>query len=210
MNLGLSIDALSSSGDESWRLQTDLQHWEHRSFAENLCSGDAMFSSPDEVERWVGQRMKIDKTLGLKPIGRPGILDFWMRGIFTYPIVHRFSASPIPEKEQMLNTLATMTPGTARLLYLDLGGHFRSLDSTSTKIIGNMAIAVRGEIASSANYIGPQAIANERLMDEMYRQYLAGWIEHLKSRRLAIFIPDAEKLKDERTLKHEIHLWEHE
>jgi hypothetical protein len=210
MKFGLSMDALSAAGDEAWRLQADHEHWRPCSFAADLRAGDAMIESPDEAVRLAGLRLKKDRALGLKPVGRPGLFDFLMRGIFAHPVVHRFSPAPIPDKPQMTATLTGLKPGTAWLLYLDLGGNFRALDSATTHIIGNLDIAVRGEIASSPGYVGTEAVADARLMDEIYRQFLAGWLEHLKSRRLGVFVPDVEKLKDEPALIRDIESWPHE
>ena len=210
MKLGLSMDALSASGDVAWRLQADRQHWLPCPFAADMRPTDALLETPDEAARLAGQRLKKDKTLGLKPAGRPGMFDFLMRGIFAHPVVHRFSPAPVPDKAQMTATLADLTPGTPWLVYLDLGGNFRALDSGTTRIIGNLDIAVRGEIASASGYVGAEATADARLMDEIYRQFLAGWLEHLKSRRLGVFVTDVEKLKDEASLLQVIASWQHE
>ena len=210
MRLGLSLDALSAAGDAAWRLQADLQHWLPCRFAADLRSTDALIASPAEAARWAGQRMKKDKALGLKPVGQPGLLDFWMRGIFAHPIVHRFSPTPIPELAQMRDAIVALAPGAPWLVYLDLGGNFRALDSSISPIIGNLDIAVRGDIASASAYVGPQAAGDARLMDEFYRQFLSGWLEHLQSRRLGVFVTDVEKLKDEATLRQAIEAWQHE
>ena len=210
MKLGLSMDALSAAGDHAWRLQDDRQHWQPCSFAADLRPGDALLATPDEAAPLAGQRMKKDKILGLKPAGRPGLFDFLARGIFAHAVVHRFSPAAIPDSKQMTATLAGLKPGSAWLLYLDLGGNFRALDSDSEPIIGNLNIAVRGEIASSAGFVGPEAAADTRLMDELYRQFLAGWLDHLKSRRPGVFVPDVEKLKDEQSLVQAIASWQHE
>lgn len=210
MKLGLSLDALTASGEQAWRLQADRQHWRSCPFAADLRPDDALLETLAEAVPLAGQRLKKDKVLGLKPAGRPGLFDFLARGIFVHAIVHRFSPASIPDKAQMTAALAALAPGSAWMLYLDLGGNFRVLDSGSEPIIGNLNIAVRGEIASSAGYVGAEAAADTRLMDEIYRQFLAGWLEHLKSRRLGVFVPDAEKLQDEQTLLRAITSWQHE
>jgi hypothetical protein len=210
MKLGLSMDALSASSDEAWRLQADRQHWLPCPFASDLRPEDALLENPDEARELAGQRLKKDKALGLKPLGRPGIFDFLMRGIFAHAIVHRFSPAPVPDKAQLTATITDLAPGTAWLVYLDLGGNFRSLNSATTPIIGNLDIAVRGEIASSPDHVGPKAGDDGRLMDEIYRQFLAGWLEHLTNRRLGVFVPDMEKLKDEAKLLQSIASWQHE
>lgn len=210
MKLGLTMDALSAAGDAAWRLQADREHWLPCPFAADLRPDDALLESPGEAVHLAGQRMKKDRVLGLKPTGRPGLFDFLMRGIFAHPVVHRFSPAPIPDKTRMVATLSDLAPGTPWLLYLDLGGNFRTLDSGAARIIGNLDIAVRGEIASAAGYVGAEAAADARLMDEIYRQFLAGWLEHLKSRRLGVFVTDVEKLKDEATLVQAIASWQHE
>lgn len=69
---------------------------------------------------------------------------------------------------------------------------------------------MRGEIASSEDYIGPKAAANETMMQNLYRQFLAGWLDHLKSSNMNVFVPDLEKLKEESTYIEEIRNWQHE
>ena len=196
MKTVFSIDALDASASHAWRLQSDMQHLRSCTYAEALLVNDARLSAP-EAEKINGHRMQPDEKLGLVMRGKPGIFDFLMRGIFTHAIMHRLTPPPTPSREQMLDTIAALTPGTPWLLYLDQGAHFRTLDSSRERIIGNLAIAVRGEIASSAAYVGPAAVSNEPLMDRTWRQFLGGWLEHLQSRKMGIFVPDVEKLKNE-------------
>jgi len=35
------------------------------------------------------------------------------------------------------------------------------------------------------------------MMDNLYRQFLAGWLDHLTSSNMNVFVPDIEKLKAE-------------
>jgi len=196
LKTAFSIDALDAAGSHAWRLQGDMQHWRECIYAEALQDGDARLGA-SEAGKFNGHRMKPDRELGLVMRGRPGTFDFLMRGIFTHAILHRLTTPPIPLREDMLTTIAELVPGTPWLLYLDQAAHFRRLDSSREPIIGNLAIAVRGEIASSAAYVGPEAVANETLMDRTWRQFLGGWLEHLQSRNMSIFVPDVEKLKSE-------------
>lgn len=193
MKLAFSIDALTAAGDRSWRLLKDEMHWRPSTFAADFKSGDASLTDAKKVEYWHGRRLQRDRELGLKAKDKPGLFDFFMRGVFAHAIVHRFSPPAVPDKEQLSATLAAATPGRPWLLYLDLGGGFRVLDSSREKVIGNIKIAVRGEIASSPDYIWPKAAANAIYVDGIYRQFLAGWLLHLQSRRLGVFVPDVEK-----------------
>lgn len=196
MNITFSIDALDAAGSHAWRLQLDGEHWRACGYAEPLAESDARLSAPD-AEKLQGHRMQPDKELGLVVRGKPGMFDFLMRGIFTHAILHRFTAPPIPARQQMLAVLAGLEPGTPWLLYLDAAAHFCALDSNREPIIGNLAIAVRGEIASAAGYVGSEAVKNEALMDRTWRQFLGGWLEHLQSGKMSVFVPDVEKLKAE-------------
>jgi len=197
MKRAFSIDALEASGKHAWRLQNDMQHWRSCTYAEALSESDAKLDTPEEAEKLNGCRMQRDKDLGLVMRGKPGPFDFLVRGIYTHAVQHRLSAPPVPELDQMLGTIAELTPGTPWLLYLNAVAQFCALDSSRERIIGNLDIAVRGEIASSAAYVGSQAILDEALMDRTWRQFLGGWLDHLQSGNMAIFVPDVEKLKSE-------------
>ncbi|MDQ7000876.1 MAG: hypothetical protein Q9M12_08355 [Mariprofundus sp.] len=204
-----SIDALSPSGAKAWRL-LENGNWRECIYAEPLQDGDARITDKKAAEAWSGRRLKKDKDLGLIPQQKAGRFDFLMRGIFAHAVLHRVSSAPIPDKEQMIACFNSLEPGTPWLVYLNVAGHFVALDTSKTSIISNLDIAVRGEIASSEDYIGPKAAANETMMNNHYRQFLAGWLDHLKSSNMNVFVPDLEKLKDESTYIEEIRNWRHE
>ncbi len=207
MKLAFSIDAVDASGAEAWRLRADGESWRRCVFAEDLKEGDARLTDLEEVSDWAGRRLRRDRARGLVPKDKPGMFDFLMRGIFAHAVVHRFSPPPIPDKSQMLAALRDAKPGVPWLLYLDLAGHFRLLDTSRQKILGNLEIAVRGEIASSPAYVGSQAVEDDRRMQELYRQFLGGWLQHLKSRRLAVFVPAVEETESEEKLRRAIEQW---
>jgi len=204
-----SIDALSPSGAKAWRL-LENGNWRECIYAEPLQDGDARIGDRKAAEYWLGRRLKKDKDTGLTPQEKAGKFDFLMRGIFAHAVLHRTSSSPVPDKKQMQDCYAQLEPGTPWLVYLDVAGHFRALDTGKVSIISNLDIAVRGEIASSEDYIGPKAAANETMMQNLYRQFLAGWLDHLKSSNMNVFVPDLEKLKEESTYIEEIRNWQHE
>jgi len=205
MSLAFSIDALEASGKHAWRLQSDMQHWRPCTYAEALNDDDARLTSPEEAEKFNGLRMQRDDDLGLVMRGRPGPFDFLLRGIYTHAVQHRLTSPPVPDFKQMLDVIAGLSPGTPWLLYLDSSAQFRALDSCREPIIGNLEIAVRGEIASSSAYVGEQAVLDELLMDRTWRQFLGGWLDHLQSGNMAIFVPDVEKLKSEADYLASIH-----
>ena len=210
MKLCFSVDALSSAGDQAWRLLEDGQHWRACSFTETLQPGDARLTDREALQSWTGQRLKTDKELTLTTKGKPGMLDFFMRGIFAHAIIHRLSAAPLPDKEDLRQCIEASAPGTPWLIYIDLAGHFKALDTASTRIIGNLDIAVRGEIASAEEYTGPKAAGKEAYIDGLYHQFLAGWWEHLNSYRLAVFVPDNEKLEELEKIRQRIVEWQPE
>jgi len=210
MKLCFTIDALAASGDDAWRLLEDRVNWRACIFAEDAKEGDAKLTLPADVAAWPGRRLKKDKSHVLAAASRPGLFDFLMRGIFAHAIPHRFAPPPIPGKDQLISAIQAVEPGRPWLPYLDLAGHFRMLDTSRGSIVGNIDIAVRGEIASSADYIGAKAVANSVLMDESFRQFLAGWLQHLKTRRIGVFVPDAEKLEPEDKIIAQIRDWQYE
>ena len=210
MKLCFSVDALSSAGDRAWRLLEDGQHWRPCSFAEALQPTDARLTDKETLKSWIGQRLRADRELALAPKGKPGMFDFLVRGIFAHAIIHRLSAAPLPDKEDLRQCMAASIPGTPWLIYINLAGHFKALDSASNRIIGNLDIAVRGEIASAEEYTGPKAAGKETYIDGLYHQFLAGWWEHLNSHRLAVFVPDNEKLEELEKIKQRIIEWQPE
>lgn len=210
MKLFFTIDALSARGDKAWRLQSDMETWRTSTYSEAVQEGDAEVSQREKADDWTGRRLIKDKELGLIAKQKAGKFDFLMRGIFAHAVLHRLSAAPLPDKEQMLAEMSSLKPGTAWLLYLNVAGQFSSLNSNTDKIIGNLDIAVRGEIASSEDYIGPKAAENEPMMNTLYHQFLAGWDEHLQTSQMSVFIPNAEKLKEESFYADRIQNWQPE
>jgi len=206
MNVCYSIDALSPSGSKAWRLQENGS-WRPCTYAEPLQDGDARITDKETAEYWSGQRLKKDRQHGLKPVGKAGTFDFWMRDVFAHAVTHHLAAPPIPSREEMIEQIASLQPGRPWLLYLDVQGHFHALDSECETIIGNVDIAVRGDIASSPDYVGPAAVGREHFIDETYRQFLAGWLEHLNTANIGIFVPDVEKLEDEASYIRRIEQW---
>jgi len=204
-----SIDALSVSGDKAWRLQDD-ESWRPCTYGEALQPHDLRITDNAKAEYWVGRRLKKDKQGMLMPQQKAGRFDFLMRGIFAHAVIHHMQETPLPDRSDMEACIAAQTPGTPWLLYLDPDARFRSLDSGHEPIIGNLDIAVRGEIASSPDYVGPQAVTNAVLMDNTWRQFLGGWLDHLKSSNMNVFVPDIEKLKEESDYLDAIHHWQHE
>ncbi len=201
-----TIDALSDSGKHAWRLQEDGS-WRSCRYGEPLKQGDKRITDVDEAEQWAGQRLKKTSDGQLKPAGQPGKFDFWVRGIFAHAVPHRFHAPSLPQKDDLIRVVASLTPGIPWLVYLDADGRFRALDSRSEPIIGNLDIAVRGEIASSPEYVGPDAACNEQNMSQLYAQFLGGWLEHLNTGRMGVFVPDPEKTKDAESYIEALNAW---
>ncbi len=204
-----SIDALSPSGANAWRL-LENGSWRECIYAEALKDGDARIADKKSAEDWSGRRLKKDKELVLVAQQKAGTFDFLMRGVFAHAVLHRSSSAPVPAKDQMLACIGALEPGTPWLVYLNVSGHFVVLDTSKVSIISNLDIAVRGEIASSEDYIGPIAAAKEKMMNDLYRQFLAGWLDHLKSSNMNVFIPDLEKLKEDSVYIEEIQNWQSE
>ncbi len=210
MKLCFSIDALDAAGSHAWRLLDDEKTWRECIYAEPLNTHDARIEDKKIAENWSGCRLKKDKIYTLIRKNKAGRFDFLMRGIFAHAVLHRLSPTPIPDRQQMLNCMAKLDPGMPWLLYLDAGGNFRALDSHITRMIGNLDIAVRGEIASSEDYVGKKAVENSPLMNEIWLQFLAGWLEHLHTSNMGVFIPEVKKLKEEADYIEAIRDWQHE
>ncbi len=209
MKLYFSIDALHESGKQAWRLQRSNDHWRPCHFGAPLQQGDWRSPDVEEARAWHGLRLRL-KHGTLQAREKPGRFDFLARGIFAHAILHRLSAAPIPERAQLQQQLREHPPGVPWLPYLNLAGGFAMLDTRDTPIIGNLRIAVRGEIASAAQYVGESAANDEAWVDALYRQFLAGWKEHLRSGRTGIFVPDAETLRPVEEYRAWIENWQPE
>jgi len=210
VNPVFTIDAIDAAGDNAWRLLEDGKNWRACIFAEDAREGDAQITDMRAIKNWSGRRLCKDREHVLAPKAKAGMFDFFMRGIFAHAVPHRMSSAPIPDKKQMLEAIRQAKSGTPWLLFLDLAGNFRMLDTSHSGIIDNLNIAVRGEIASSSGYIGPEAVQQDTRMNEVYRQFLAGWLEHLNTRRLAVFVPEAKELVSGDRLRQDIEHWQHE
>jgi len=210
MNACFSIDALDASGSHAWRMLDDEKTWRACVYAEPLREHDARMTDKKVLKNWAGRRLKKDKTYVLAAKDKAATFDFLMRGIFAHAVLHRLSPAPVPDKQQMLDCIAGLEPGTPWLIYLDAGGNFRVIDTHTTGIIGNPDIAVRGEIASSEDYIGKKAVMNVEMMNEIWCQFLGGWLDHLRSSNMNIFIPEVKKLKEESDYIEAIRNWQHE
>jgi len=208
MKFCFSIDALSPAGDKAWRLQDD-NTWRACLYAESLKGSDAHIAEQTVAQDWAGRRMQKDKDVGLIAKNKAGMFDILMRGIYAHAVLHRLSAPALPDKTQMIEKLASLEVGTAWLLYLNIAGQFEALDVNQDKIIHNLSIAVRGEIASSAEYIGEKAAQNTDLMDSTYHQFLGGWVEHLNTSNMGVFVPDVEKLQPIEEYEQAILDWQH-
>ena len=209
MNIVFSVGAMPQVGNKAWRLQDD-NTWRPCTFGEDLREHDAKLTDKDEVRGWVNVRLVEDKKTGLKVKGKTGLLDFFVSGILSFVVVHRLSPAPIPDKAQMIKTIAQAEVGKPWLLYIDIAGSFRLLDSEETPIIANPDIAVRGEIASSEAFIGEHAAQDEEKMDELYLQFIAGWLTHLQTRRLSVFIPEIKDIHSLEDCMKKIQAWKHE
>jgi len=209
MKICFSIDALSPSGAKAWRL-LENQSWRECIYAEALQPNDARIVDKKTAESWLDLKLKKNKQLTLSPQKKAGRFDFLMRGIFAHAVLHRLSVPALPDKTQMLACYAQLEIGKPWLVYLNIAGQFKALDTSQTSIMHNLDIAVRGEIASSADYIGSKAANNEQMMQDNFRQFLAGWLDHLKSSNMNIFIPDLEKLNPDDDTVTAIQHWQHE
>ncbi len=211
MNYGFSIDALSASGKQAWRLQTGpKQQWQACVFAAKLRPSDACIESKQEAQNWIGCRFKKDDKYGLIKSKKTGVFDFLSRGIFGHAILHRFSIAAMPSFEQMQEAIGQANPGTASLPYLSPAGHFAILDSQQTPIIGNLDIAVRADIASDPAFIGKQAVKNTAAMQLLYQQFMFAWLQHLQSGRMGLYIPASEGLTPLKKILKSIDHWQAE
>jgi len=210
MKFFFTIDALSASGDKAWRLQSDRKSWRPCTYAETASEADARIYETSESEGLTGRKLKKDSDHGLVIKEKTGTFDFLVRGIYSHAVLHRLNVAPLPGKDQMLDTIASLPPGTPWLVYLNVAGQFKAIDTKNSRIIGNLDIAVRGEIASSEEYIGPKAAEKEQMMDELYHQFIAGWDEHLQTSQMAVFVPDTDKLKEESFYADRIENWQPE
>jgi len=202
--MAFSLDALSSSAQKAWRLKTNGQ-WQPCAFAQDICIDDHLVCQKSELQQWQGKRLK-HKNNRMIVSQKSGFFDFLMRGVFIYPVLHRFSAPTLPSKEDLTACIHAAIAGKSQLLYLNIAGQFRVFEIYNNPIIGNPDIAVRGEIVSSSDYLG-SAVSSENI-ESLYLQFISAWLEHLQCKRLGIFVPELRKTKSEQEMITDILNWQ--
>ncbi|MDX8394552.1 MAG: hypothetical protein R8K21_08235 [Mariprofundales bacterium] len=213
-----SVDALSSSASHAWRFCG--ANWRVIKFAENIQCGDELLNI-DQLSIWIGSKMIKDKRYGLRMIEKKNNsankqrcknnFFFFTRSIFTHAILHRFDTSPLPSFEDLKQAIAiTQVSNIVWLPIVDIDGNFRCLNSGKEAISFNPIIAVRGELCSSTRFIGSRAAKNDNYIQQLYAAFMAGWYEHLCSRKCGIFIPDNKETSPLEITQEKLAQWQPE
>jgi len=192
-----------------YRLQEDLS-WRNlnNQFGKFVApiNEDKFFNSLEEMKNYpIGNKLTIDnKDFQVNPseisLGDPSVA-------FTDPRVYRITKPKLFTKGEMLETIAAGIDDKVNVLVVDINGKFQLLDFHQD-LIGrrNFApIAVRHEAYCAGNgYVGFQAARDERFRNDEYLSSLEGWLTHLKTGKLDIFIDYCEGKKSETQLIREI------
>jgi hypothetical protein len=104
------------------------------------------------------------------------------------PCVHRTHKSPIPSRDQLVEVIRLTDDSHNNFLSLDLEGRFAVIrhDEASWS---RPTWAVRHEtFGAGNNYAGPGAADDAEYMDELYRDMLAGWLEHLETGAMECYL----------------------
>ncbi|SCY41354.1 hypothetical protein [Thiohalorhabdus denitrificans] len=201
-----SIDALNPSGSRAWRLQDD-HTWRKAQFAEPLSAGDLTTTDPAEARRWLAGRLQKDWRGRLSWEAAPDRGPFAPGEIGIHPIAHREGTARVPDREALQRVLAQAPADERRVLCLDTDGNFRLRDPEAEPLAGDPDLAAHGDSLSGAAYLGPEAAADSRYVDETYRKFLGAWYQHLRSGRVSLYAGEAPWDLDTDTLIARIQEW---
>ncbi|MFA9459725.1 hypothetical protein [Thiohalorhabdus methylotrophus] len=181
-----SIDALNPSGTRTWRLQSDGS-WRKARFAEPLAGEDYTTKDSAEAKGWLAGHVEKDWRGRVTWEAAPDRGPFAPGEIGIHAIAHREGTARVPDREALKRVLAEAPSEGRRVVCLDMDGNFLLRDPEAEPVAGDPRLAAHGDSLSGPAYLGPEAAANDRYVNETYRNFLGAWYQHLRSGRVSLY-----------------------
>ena len=107
--------------------------------------------------------------------------------VFIYPVFHRFEVPRKFSMQEMREVIASGDDSELNSLVLDLNGRFSFMNTNLA--MRNPNVAVRNEAFAPGNgYVGVGASEDRSFVGETYLGMLEGWLTHLKTGKLEVFV----------------------
>ena len=200
-----TVDSLVERSKD-YRLQSDGS-WRRLDFRRkgasflNIMDSDLILTDVREAKKY--EKRKEIENIGEKTyfVNPNTVQVFSDKHAFVFPRLHRTRVPRRFTREELHSVIANGDDSIYNALILDFDGRFSLIDFHSPERIDS-EIAVRNECFCAGNgYVGRDAANDGEHMDETYLGMLDGWIKHLTTRKLDIFV-------DETPDESEKELWE--
>jgi hypothetical protein len=155
-----------------------------------IVSGDRVFDSLQVAYRFIESLGPAIVIRGEKiPTDSPEIgRSLTERVADLAPCAHRSVAPKMPSKAQLESVIRSRSDDEHSIVLLDLEGEFKVV-GTEGFSMSKPEHAVRNEAFIAGNdWVGPDAADDESLINELYTDMLAGWLDHLQTGQLDCFV----------------------
>ena len=167
----------------------------------NIRDSDLVLTDVREMGKYE-KRKRIENIGGKTYFVNPNPVQvFSDKHAFVFPRLHRTQAPRRFTRRELYHVIANGDDSIFNSLILDFDGRFSLIDFHSPERIDS-EIAVRNECFCAGNgYVGRDAANDRGHMDGTYLGMLDGWIKHLKTRKLDIFVDETPNESEEELWK---------
>lgn len=158
----------------------------HKDFA--LQENDQHILSLPELEMYCRNDQNIDIE-GKKYRANPSTsIDFGDKNVvFVHPRLFRFERPALPQKKDLMEKIAQADQRKLYSPIIDLQGNIDLRDRDRKNPVHDYSIAVRAESITD-DYLGLRASHDGRFIRNTYTSLLEGWLTHLDTGKLNIFM----------------------
>ena len=173
---------------EQFRLQKDNSWKKIRDFM-NLSQSDKTFNLPQvsEARNFISTQKTIELDGFEYPVN-PHELSFGYSVAFMSLRLHRQERPAHPLREDLQRVIETGSDDRTNKLYLRVDGKFGLMDFRDYQHDDPSIAMVHEAFVEGNGYVGPDAAKAKRFMDQTWIGSLSGWLQHLNTGRLNIFI----------------------
>ncbi len=192
LELNVNFDKLYRlQQDQSWRCS---ESYFQQSFL-TLSDTDQLFLKLEHLRPYFKQK-KVNIEGEEYSINQDEIDVFGGRNAFLLPKVYRLTVPLLPSREELTQVIAEGDDRQNNALIIDLEGHFKLMGfSRARRVLA--PIAVRNEAYVAGNgYVGIVPAQDAIFLEREYLSLLEGWVSHLHSGRLDIFVDESTQRKE--------------